>query len=213
MAKVDIGERIVELREDRLLKQTELAEKARISPSTLSLIESGRVPRPHISTLRKIARALEIEPQELTSPKGRAPSSPPEPADEERRPTVFDCARDEARALLGELDDLEQALPLGPRVENAYVEEASLLATLSALSAQATRWETRLSAHFIDPTSRASEDERREAEGVSHLFAQARKDASDLILRLKSEMKDIQFEVGLPRIEEPTEARQRGTGA
>lgn len=81
MARVDIGERIAELREERLLKQTELADKAHISPSTLSLIESGKVPKPHIGTLRKIARALEIHPQELTSPKAESRS----PSDTEER--------------------------------------------------------------------------------------------------------------------------------
>jgi transcriptional regulator with XRE-family HTH domain len=62
---VDIGERIAELREELALTQVELAEKARISPSTLSLIESGKVERPHVGTIRKISRALGVEPQEL----------------------------------------------------------------------------------------------------------------------------------------------------
>ncbi len=76
---VDIGERIADLREERALTQIELAERARISPSTLSLIESGKVDRPHVSTIRKISRALEVEPQELrraveaTPPKAPAP--------------------------------------------------------------------------------------------------------------------------------------------
>jgi transcriptional regulator with XRE-family HTH domain len=72
MALSHIGERIVEERESRLLRQAELAERAGISASTLSQIESGRVPKPHIGTLRKIARALDVEPEELTSPKALA---------------------------------------------------------------------------------------------------------------------------------------------
>ena len=68
MTLADVGERIAELRENQLLRQTELAEKAGISPSTLSQIESGRVSNPHIGTLRKIARALNVEPSEITSP-------------------------------------------------------------------------------------------------------------------------------------------------
>jgi transcriptional regulator with XRE-family HTH domain len=67
MALVELGERIASLREERALTQVQLAEKARISPSTLSQIESGRVPRPHVGTIRKIARALSVEPQELRS--------------------------------------------------------------------------------------------------------------------------------------------------
>jgi transcriptional regulator with XRE-family HTH domain len=65
MAQVELGERIATLREDQALTQAELAERARISPSTLSQIESGRVPRPHVGTIRKIARALNVEPQDL----------------------------------------------------------------------------------------------------------------------------------------------------
>jgi transcriptional regulator with XRE-family HTH domain len=62
---MELGERIAVLREEQALTQAELAEAARISPSTLSQIESGRVPRPHVGTVRKIARALGVEPAEL----------------------------------------------------------------------------------------------------------------------------------------------------
>jgi transcriptional regulator with XRE-family HTH domain len=61
----DLGELIAALREERALTQVDLAEKAKISPSTLSLIESGKVDRPHVTTIRKISRALGVEPQEL----------------------------------------------------------------------------------------------------------------------------------------------------
>ncbi len=99
----NVGERIAELREAQVKKQRELAEEAGISPSTLSQIESGRVPNPHISTIRKIARALAVEPQELTSPKGSSRPSPgaPNSGDEGRRSlyltTVLEEARDMAR--------------------------------------------------------------------------------------------------------------------
>jgi transcriptional regulator with XRE-family HTH domain len=65
MARVELGERIATLREEQALTQAELAERARISPSTLSLIESGKVPHPQVGTIRKIARALGVEPQDL----------------------------------------------------------------------------------------------------------------------------------------------------
>ena len=74
----DIGERIAELREASALTQVELAERARISPSTLSLIESGKVERPHVSTIRKLAKALGVEPQELRG--ARKPTAPKVPA-------------------------------------------------------------------------------------------------------------------------------------
>jgi transcriptional regulator with XRE-family HTH domain len=81
---MELGEQIATLREEKTLTQVELAEKAKISPSTLSQIESGRVPRPHVGTVRKIARALGVEPAELRKvspeelaarPKDQAPLS------------------------------------------------------------------------------------------------------------------------------------------
>jgi len=76
---MELGERIATLREERALTQVELAKAARISASTLSQIESGKVPRPHVGTIRKIARALGIEPAALRSieepalPKAKTP--------------------------------------------------------------------------------------------------------------------------------------------
>jgi len=62
---MELGEQIATLREEKALTQVELAQKANISPSTLSQIESGKVPRPHVGTMRKIARALGVEPAKL----------------------------------------------------------------------------------------------------------------------------------------------------
>ncbi len=79
---MELGEQIATLREEQALTQVELAEAARISPSTLSQIESGKVPSPHVGTVRKIARALGVEPAELRrtkeltlSGKAKAPRS------------------------------------------------------------------------------------------------------------------------------------------
>ena len=103
MAIANVGERIVELREARLVKQQELAKLAGISPSTLSQIESGRVPKPHVSTLRKIARALSVDPQELTAPKVSAPSpGPPETEDE---PRLRELGAEALLELCGALDE------------------------------------------------------------------------------------------------------------
>src|SRR5215210_6481658 len=70
---MELGEQIATLREEQALTQAELAEAARISPSTLSQIESGRVPSPHVGTVRKIARALGVEPAELRRAKEPVP--------------------------------------------------------------------------------------------------------------------------------------------
>ncbi len=47
----------------RFLTQKELAKKASVAEVTISNIERGSPPR--ISTMRALARALEIQPQEL----------------------------------------------------------------------------------------------------------------------------------------------------
>jgi len=60
-----VGERIRELREERLLTQEELASKARLNPNSIVRIETGSVTRPRFSSIRKIAAALEVDPREL----------------------------------------------------------------------------------------------------------------------------------------------------
>jgi transcriptional regulator with XRE-family HTH domain len=48
----------------KLLTQEELAEKAGVSPSTIVNIERDQA-EPHISTMRKLAKALDVDPTEL----------------------------------------------------------------------------------------------------------------------------------------------------
>jgi transcriptional regulator with XRE-family HTH domain len=45
--------------------QVRLAEVAGVSPTTVSGIENGRISRPHFGTMRKLAIALEVEPEDL----------------------------------------------------------------------------------------------------------------------------------------------------
>ena len=45
--------------------QVRLAEAAGVSPTTVSGIENGRITRPHFGTVRKLAVALKVEPEEL----------------------------------------------------------------------------------------------------------------------------------------------------
>lgn len=56
---------LMELREVRMWTQVRLAEEAGISPTTVSGIENGRISRPHFGTVRKLAAALEVEPEDL----------------------------------------------------------------------------------------------------------------------------------------------------
>ena len=68
---VKIGGNLRRLREDRLLTQAELAERAGIALSSLVRIENDQVD-PRFSSIRKIAGALEVHPRELTGRSGDA---------------------------------------------------------------------------------------------------------------------------------------------
>lgn len=63
-AGVYIGDRLKTLRIRRALTQQELAEKAGISKTALNRIELNKA-EPHMSTLRKLAQALTVDPTEL----------------------------------------------------------------------------------------------------------------------------------------------------
>ena len=56
---ISLGQRIKALRADRALQQRQLAEKAGLTPSMLSQIESGRL-TPSLHTLGKLAGALGV---------------------------------------------------------------------------------------------------------------------------------------------------------
>ena len=59
-----IGDRLRQLRKQSLMTQEELAERSGVAVSTIIRIERNQV-EPHGSTIRKLAEALEVEPQEL----------------------------------------------------------------------------------------------------------------------------------------------------
>ena len=61
---VYIGEKLREVRTRRLLTQDELAEKAGVSQSTIANIERNNA-EPQFRTIRKLAKALDIDPTEL----------------------------------------------------------------------------------------------------------------------------------------------------
>jgi transcriptional regulator with XRE-family HTH domain len=63
-AVVYIGEQLKNVRTRRLLTQEELADKAGVSAATVVNIERNNQ-EPHFRTIRKLARALNIEPTEL----------------------------------------------------------------------------------------------------------------------------------------------------
>jgi transcriptional regulator with XRE-family HTH domain len=63
-AVVYIGDRLKKLRIRQALTQQELAERAGISSNALNRIELNKA-EPHMSTLRKLAKALDVDPTEL----------------------------------------------------------------------------------------------------------------------------------------------------
>jgi transcriptional regulator with XRE-family HTH domain len=63
-AVVYIGERLRRLRERRALRQEDLAELAGVGKNTVNRIEKNRT-EPHMTTIRKLAEALEVDPAEL----------------------------------------------------------------------------------------------------------------------------------------------------
>jgi transcriptional regulator with XRE-family HTH domain len=65
------GEKLRKVRDQRLLSQRELAEKAGLSPTTILKLEADRVGEPHPRTVRKLAEALGVDPRELVDGKGQ----------------------------------------------------------------------------------------------------------------------------------------------
>ena len=60
-----VSRNLIVIRESRMWTQVRLAEEAGVSPTTVSGIENGRISRPHFGTVRKLAVALEVDPEDL----------------------------------------------------------------------------------------------------------------------------------------------------
>jgi transcriptional regulator with XRE-family HTH domain len=58
------GERLRSLRKDRLLTQEELSEMTGVAQDSISSLETGKR-EAHPGTIRKLAKALGVEPTEL----------------------------------------------------------------------------------------------------------------------------------------------------
>ena len=74
-----IGERLLRARRLKMWTQGRLAGEAGVSPTTVSGIENGRISSPHFGTVRKLARALSVDPSGLLSagePSGQERDAP-----------------------------------------------------------------------------------------------------------------------------------------
>jgi len=63
-AVVHIGDNVRRLRLRLAIRQDELARMAKITPTTLSRIERNES-EPHVSTIRRLAKALDVTPADL----------------------------------------------------------------------------------------------------------------------------------------------------
>ncbi len=74
------GERIRELRTQAMMTQRETAKATQVSLSTYQAIEYGDVVSPHFSTIKKLAKALGVDPRDLLErepcPLAQRPASP-----------------------------------------------------------------------------------------------------------------------------------------
>jgi transcriptional regulator with XRE-family HTH domain len=68
-AVVYIGNKLKDLRIEQALTQRELADKAGIGVNTVNRIELNET-EPHMTTVRKLAAALGVEPRRLTKAQG-----------------------------------------------------------------------------------------------------------------------------------------------
>ena len=66
-----LGRKLRRYRRGRNLTQTELAQAAGISVDTVGKLELGYHQRPHPTTLRKLAAALDVDVEDLTGGVGR----------------------------------------------------------------------------------------------------------------------------------------------
>lgn len=146
--------RLTALREERMWTQGRLAEEAGISPTTVSGIESGRISRPHFGTIKKLARALNVDPRELLSARGveggarSAPlslgwamSSREEEFEEGLDGATlgdllglsreFDEERERLRRLYGEARGAEQRRLIKGRIRDVAAQHGSVEASIS----------------------------------------------------------------------------------
>ena len=61
---VQIGDRLRQLRERKALRQEDLAKLAGVGKNTVNRIEKNHT-EPHMTTVRKLAQALRVDPAEL----------------------------------------------------------------------------------------------------------------------------------------------------
>lgn len=107
-----IGRTVQRLRSERGWDQSALARRAKVSPSTISRLENGKLPNPSAAVLGKIATVFNLRVEDLT----QGPKTPLSEATRERLEKALNRPGVETRfaSLLDRLDDLsdEEAVQL-----------------------------------------------------------------------------------------------------
>ncbi len=65
LAVATLGEKLKDARRRAVLTQEELAEKSGVGVATIIRLERGQIEEPRVSTLRKLAGALDVDAREL----------------------------------------------------------------------------------------------------------------------------------------------------
>jgi transcriptional regulator with XRE-family HTH domain len=93
----DLGRRVVEQRDKAGLSREEVAERAGMSESYLTYLETSSAPNPTHATLARLAAALDVEPGVLS---GAAMNLPPGQRTAASSPVLEDLTPDECRAYI-----------------------------------------------------------------------------------------------------------------
>ena len=131
-----------------------MAEEAKVSPRTVSGIESGRISRAHFGTIKKLAGALGVDPRELLSTRGSGGQERPAPFSlgwaTSSREAKFEKGLEEAtldslrvlsreldeeqerlRGLYGEARDAEQRRLVKGRIRDVAAQQGSVEASIA----------------------------------------------------------------------------------
>jgi transcriptional regulator with XRE-family HTH domain len=164
-----VSKNLAALREQRMWTQVRLAGEAGVSPTTVSGIENGRISRPHFGTVRKLAVALGVEPEDLL-PRSRSRAVPARLSlewsmssdDEEFERELETASIEGLSSLSGQLDDEEERLR-GLYGEAKGDEQRRLIkGMIRQVAANSGSVEASIMAH---PDNESSQGEPREQRG------------------------------------------------
>ncbi len=163
MERDTVGRKLAIIRERRMWTQARLAEEAGVSPTTVSGIESGRISRPHFGTLRKLAAALEVEPERLLSSSGAGRDVLPSrlslewsmsSGDEEFERGLEGASIEGLNSLSGELDEEESRLRRLYGEARGSEQRRLIKSMIRQVAANSGSVEASITAHEDEPSER-----------------------------------------------------------